>query len=70
VRYVDFVKQGKPVAPGNELLLPGEKEAHTRAERLAQGVPLPDETWNLILETARLAGLDTDKVQRAAAGHR
>jgi uncharacterized oxidoreductase len=70
VRYVDFVKQSKPAAPGGETLLPGEKEARTRIERLAQGVPLPEETWNLILDTARSVGLDTDKVQHALAGHR
>ena len=70
VRYVDFVKQSKPAEPGGETLLPGEKEARTRTERLAQGVPLPEETWNLILDTARSVGLDADKVQRAVAGHR
>ena len=58
VRYVDFVKQSRPAAPGGETLLPGEKEARTREERLAQGVPLPEETWNLILDTARSVGAD------------
>jgi uncharacterized oxidoreductase len=70
VRYVDFVKQSKPAASGGETLLPGEKEARTRAERLAQGIQLPEETWSLILDTARSVGLDADKVQRAVAGHR
>ena len=70
VRYVDFVKDSKPAAAGGETLLPGEKEARTRDQRLAEGVPLPEETWSLILETARSVGLDTDRVQRAVAGHR
>ncbi len=70
VRYVDFVKHSKPSASGGETLLPGEKEARTREQRLSQGVPLPEETWSLILATARSVGLDTDKVQRAVAGHR
>jgi uncharacterized oxidoreductase len=70
VRYVDFVKHSKPSASGAETLLPGEKEARTRTERLAQGVPLPEETWSLLLDTARSVGLDTDKVQRAAGVHR
>ncbi len=70
VRYVDFVKDSKPAAAGDETLLPGEKEARTRDQRLSEGVPLPDETWSLILETARSLGLDTDKMQRAVAGHR
>jgi hydroxycarboxylate dehydrogenase B len=70
VRYVDFVKQSKPAAPGGETLLPGEKERRTRTERLSQGVPLPEETWSLILDTARSVGVDTAKVQSALGGHR
>lgn len=70
VRYVEFVKASKPASPGGETLLPGEPEARMRAQRLGEGVPLPDETWSLILETARSVGLDTDQMQRAAAGHR
>jgi uncharacterized oxidoreductase len=70
VRYVDFVKDSKPATAGDETLLPGEKEARTRDQRLSEGVPLPEETWSLILETARSLGLDTDKMQRAVAGHR
>jgi hydroxycarboxylate dehydrogenase B len=70
VRYVDFVKSGKPAAAGGETLLPGEPEARTRAQRLQQGVPVPDETWNLILETARSVGVDTGRVQSQVGGHR
>jgi uncharacterized oxidoreductase len=69
-RYVDYVKNSKPAAAGSETLLPGEPEARSRAQRLQQGVPLPDETWNLILETARSVGVDTERVQRAVGGHR
>jgi uncharacterized oxidoreductase len=70
LRYVDFVKDSRPASPGAETLLPGEQEARTRAQRTADGIPLPEETWSLILETARSVGLDTDKAQRAVAGHR
>jgi uncharacterized oxidoreductase len=70
VRYVDYVKNSKPAGAGGETLLPGEPEARTRAQRLQQGVPVPDETWNLILATARSVGVDTDRVQRPVGGHR
>jgi uncharacterized oxidoreductase len=70
VRYVEFVKGSKPASPGGETLLPGEPEARMRAQRLAEGVPLPDETWRLIAETARSIGLDPDELERTATAHR
>jgi uncharacterized oxidoreductase len=57
-RYVDFVKSSRPIEAGGEVLVPGEPEARTRAERLARGVPLPPATWSSLVETARLVGLD------------
>ncbi len=56
-RYVSYVKAAKPSEPGTETLLPGEPEARTRAQRLAAGVPLAEQTWTLLLETARSLGL-------------
>ena len=66
-RYVDFVKSARPVAAGGEILLPGEAEARSRARRLADGVPLPDDTWAAIVETARSVGLDERRIQQATA---
>lgn len=57
-RYVAYVKSAKAVPPATEILLPGEPEARTRAERLARGIPLPQETWDLLLEAARSVSLD------------
>jgi uncharacterized oxidoreductase len=68
VRYVDFVKGAKPAPPASETMLPGEPEARTRAKRLAEGVPLPRETWDLLLQCARSVGLDVDAA--AAKAHR
>jgi len=64
-KYVSFVKSSKPTAAGAEVLVPGEVEARTRAERLANGVPLPDDTWAAIVETARSVGLDERRIQQA-----
>jgi hydroxycarboxylate dehydrogenase B len=57
-RFVGYIKNTKPVAPRGEILLPGEPEARMRGERLAQGIPLPDDTWAALLATARSVGLD------------
>jgi len=66
-RYAEFVKAGKPATPGGETLLPGEPEARMREQRSAQGVPLADETWRLVLEAARGVGLGDRRIESAAA---
>ena len=64
-RYSAYVKSSKPDVPGGEVLLPGEPEARIKAERLANGVPLPDDTWAAIVAAARKAGVDERRIQRA-----
>jgi uncharacterized oxidoreductase len=64
-KYVGFVKSAQPVTPGGEVLVPGEPEARMRTKRLAEGVPLPDDTWAAIVETARSVGLDERRIQQA-----
>jgi hydroxycarboxylate dehydrogenase B len=66
-KYVAFVKSSKPAGTGGEVLVPGEPESRTRAKRLAEGVPLPDDTWAAIVETARSVGLDERRIQQAVA---
>ena len=62
-RYVAAVKRSRPVRSGGEVLTPGEPEARTRAERLASGVPLTDDTWASIITTARQVGIDERRIQ-------
>ena len=64
-KYVDFVKSSRPTAEGGEVLVPGETESRTRKQRLAEGVPLSDDTWAAIVETARSVGLDERRIQQA-----
>jgi uncharacterized oxidoreductase len=66
-RYVAYVKSARPAVAGGEVLVPGEPEQRTRAERLANGVPLPDDTWAAIVATARDVGLDERRIQQATA---
>jgi uncharacterized oxidoreductase len=66
-KYVDFVKSSRPTTPGGEILVPGEQEQRTRIKRLAEGVPLPDDTWAAIVETARSVGLDERRIQQAVS---
>jgi uncharacterized oxidoreductase len=66
-RYVAYFKSAKPIEPGGEVLSPGEPEDRTRQQRLAEGVPLPDDTWAAIIATAREVGVDERRIQQAGA---
>jgi len=66
-KYVGFVKSSRPSVPGGEILVPGEPEARMRKKRLSEGVPLPDDTWAAIVETARSVGLDERRIQLAVS---
>ncbi len=47
------------------MLIPGEPEQRTRRQRLAEGVPLPDDTWAAIVAAAREVGVDERRIQQA-----
>jgi uncharacterized oxidoreductase len=66
-RYADFIRATKPVAGVDTVLIPGDPERRTRAERTANGVPLPDDTWAAIVNTAREVGVSEASIQRAAS---
>jgi len=55
-RYIAYFKSAKPAKGVDEVLVPGEPERRTRAERLKNGVPLTEATWNSILAKAREVG--------------
>lgn len=54
--YAEYVRSCRPISPDAPVLLPGEKEARTRAERLAHGVPLQAVTWAALQATAAALG--------------
>jgi uncharacterized oxidoreductase len=66
LRYVAYVKRAKAAQPGGETLVPGEPEQRTRARRLADGIPLVDETWASLIETARPLGVDLTSIEFAS----
>src|SRR5579863_7020064 len=64
-RYVDFIRGTKPISSGEPVLIPGDVERKTRAERTKNGIPLPDDTWAAIVNTAREVGVSEASIQRA-----
>jgi uncharacterized oxidoreductase len=56
-RYVATLK-ATPKLPGvDEILLPGEIENRRRQERLRDGIPIPEKTWELLQELAAKLGV-------------
>ncbi|XUM20185.1 malate/lactate/ureidoglycolate dehydrogenase [Bradyrhizobium oligotrophicum S58] len=66
-RYTDFIRATKPVSGVDQVLVPGDPERTMRAERTANGVPLPDDTWAAIVSTARDVGVSEASIQRATS---
>ncbi|MGC2775267.1 MAG: malate/lactate/ureidoglycolate dehydrogenase [Bradyrhizobium sp.] len=66
-RYTDFIRATTPVSGVDQVLVPGDPERKMRAERTANGVPLPDDTWAAIVSTAREVGVSEASIQRATA---
>jgi uncharacterized oxidoreductase len=65
-RYIAFVKDSKLAVGHDEVLIPGEPEARTRAERGKNGVPLTEDTWSSIVTTAKSVGIDEAAIAKAA----
>jgi uncharacterized oxidoreductase len=66
-RHVDFIRATKPVAGVEQVLIPGDPERKTRAERTGYGVPLPDDAWAAIVSTARDVGVSEVSIQRTTS---
>jgi LDH2 family malate/lactate/ureidoglycolate dehydrogenase len=56
-KYVTYLKDCRLMPGCTEILLPGEIELRRRKQREEAGVPIPDETWRLINETAQRLGV-------------
>lgn len=60
--FYDYIK-AKPTAKGtDEVLMPGEPELNTKAERSVQGIPVDDKTVRQIIEIGGEFGMDTNEL--------
>ena len=64
-RYVDFIRGTRPIEGGDAVMIPGDVERKTRAERTQNGIPLPDDTWAAIVNAAREVGVGEASIQMA-----
>lgn len=56
-RFIDWVKSSEKAVPGGEILMPGEIESRTRAQRARDGIELDDNTWKSLVDTGRALGV-------------
>ncbi len=59
---IDWVKGSTKADPDVDILMPGEPEENTKAERLADGIPLDDRTIGQVVEAAQRVGLGDNKI--------
>jgi hydroxycarboxylate dehydrogenase B len=63
-RLLAYVTASPPATPGGQVLLPGEIERRTRAERLAHGIPLDPNTLDQLRGAARAVDLSDATIER------
>ena len=63
--YVSFFRSARPAEAGGEVLCPGDAEIRSRAERLAEGGPLPGSTWQSLLQAAEYTGMPAAAIEAA-----
>jgi uncharacterized oxidoreductase len=61
-RFIVWVKSSAKLAPDGDILMPGEIEERTKAQRLKEGIDIDEMTWSQLLETARGVGLGRDQI--------
>jgi len=62
--YIDFVRSTRPADPDQPVMVPGDPERRARADRNANGVPLPADIWASLVAAARSVGLDEGKIPK------
>lgn len=61
-RFLAWIRSAAPIDPKAGVLVPGDKERMTAAERRAHGIPLSPQTWEAILDAARAVGLSSSEI--------
>jgi hydroxycarboxylate dehydrogenase B len=64
--FLDWVKASPPQAGVDHVRVAGEPERETRVQRLAQGIPVDNNTWQELLAAAALLGRDPAELNRLA----
>ena len=55
--FIRALRSVKPAQGFERVMIPGEVEATNEQQRLKEGIPIRDEVWQLVLETAGRLGV-------------
>lgn len=58
--FLQRLKSIPPAAGFGSVMLPGEPETQTEEKRRAEGIPIPEQTWERIRKTARLVDVEVN----------
>jgi uncharacterized oxidoreductase len=61
-RFIAWVKSSAKASPDGDILMPGEIEGRTKAQRLRDGIPIDDTTWAQLRDAAMAVGLNEGDV--------
>jgi hydroxycarboxylate dehydrogenase B len=64
--YIDYVRAARPVDPDTPVMIPGDPERKAKKARLQDGLPLPTETWNSIVNAGVDLGLERQTLEDIA----
>ena len=64
--FIEWVKASPPQPGFDRVLLAGEPEKMTRAERLVEGIPVDETSWDEILAAAERLKVDPAEINRLA----
>jgi uncharacterized oxidoreductase len=64
--FIDWVKASPAQAGTDRVRVAGEPERESRAKRLAQGIPVDDNTWKELLAAAEKLGRDPNRLNTLA----
>lgn len=59
---IDYVKSSAPAKGVDKVRVPGEPERESRARRLADGIPIDDNSWAGLLAAAKAAGMSDGQI--------
>ena len=63
---IKHVKASPPMDADKPVLIPGDPERATHIERSEQGIPVDDETWRELVETAVSVGIEAGSIEQVA----
>ncbi|MEM7020293.1 MAG: malate/lactate/ureidoglycolate dehydrogenase [Pseudomonadota bacterium] len=61
---IDYMHSTTPAAGFDSVMVPGEPERKTMAERERDGIPVDDNTWEQLLQTARMTGMNDEDIEK------